>query len=236
MAAPVVQNQNPAPSSTGKRGDGDIYAEVYDSDGDLDPDTVQFWANGIPAWSGSSAAQGWSGSRGTITNGYSYTFTPDNPLPALETITIRVYAEDDASNVLDTTYTYDTSAFLDSLDKMVFSAVGGEALVAAGLFPLTASATHLGPLGTTSDPTCYGGQGNGYSPTSEDGVTLEFASPPLAKGASNTLTVKYGSTELQIGSIKAVERWWPGALHVMRRNFEPWKALGARRLDHEPEE
>lgn len=232
MAAPTIQNQLPSPGSSGKRADGDIYAEVIDTDSDLKASSVQFWVDGGLAWSGSSAADGWSGARSVVANGYSYIFTPDNPIKSGATITVRVRAEDMVGNVLDTTYTFDTGIFLDSVDKMVISTSGGESMVARGLFTLSGVQIHLGPLGTNQDPLCYGGQGRGYSPASEDGVTLRFASPPLAKGTM-TLTVVDGATTLNLGSIKVIERSWPDALHNMRRNFAPWKALGARRLDLE---
>lgn len=214
--APVLQNQNPAPSSTGNRGDGPIYLEVYDANGDLKASTVEIWVNRVLAWSGSSAASGWTGTRGTIVDGHSYTLTSDVPLPAGSTVTVRVYAEDDLGLVLDEAYAFDVGIFLDGVELGgefgggpgidagaggVISTVGGERVVARGLWPVDQTVeVHLGPLGTVEDPLCYGGQGLGYEALSLDGVTLEVASPPLTKGYV-ALTVVYGATVLSYGDL-----------------------------------
>lgn len=230
MASPIVQNQNPAPSSTGNRGDGALYLEVVDTDGDLDASTVQLWVNGTLAFSGSSAAEGFTGSRGTVANGYSYSFTPGTPLP-VGTQTIRVRAEDNVGNVLDTEYIFTTSSFLDSVDVAVVQTIGGAKIIATGLFtkdsPLE---VYLGPLGTVADPPCYGGSNKGYSPTSEDGVTVEFWTPPLDKGAASVTIVDGASTLGGLSSLVVAERSWPHKGFDHRRRMQPWTAVGGRRL------
>jgi hypothetical protein len=224
---PIVQNQNPAPSSTGNRGDGAVYLEVYDDDGNLDASTVKIWVEGSLAWSSASAGSGWTGSRGTITKGHSYTFTPDTPLPAGSTITVRVYAEDDDGNVLDETYTFDTGIFLDSIEPDPISERGGQLVTMTGLFVVAE------PLDVriAGEP-CYGGQNKGYSPSSDDGLIVEIASPPLTVGGIQLVTVEGSSGELS-GLIGVVERSWPKAEFEARRNHPPWSALGARRLEME---
>jgi len=229
---PVLQNQSPAPSSTGNRGDGAIYLEVVDPDSDLAPSSVQIWVNGTPAWEGSAAKMGFSGGRSTVTDGYGYTFTPNTPLP-VGTQTIRVRAVDQTGLVMDESYTFDTRSYLDSVDRLIIPTTGGTLMVASGLFTRDQElAVHLGALGTTADPPCYGLQGNGYSPHSEDGVTVEFASPPLAKGAAD-LTIVDGVTTLTYTPIQVVERNWPGVGFISRRQQQPWGAVGARRLELE---
>lgn len=232
---PVVQNQNPAPSSTGNRADAAIYAEVIDTGSGLNASTVQFWVNGVPAWSGGAASSGWGGTRAVVGDGYSYTFTPDDPILSGATNTVRVRALDNNGNVLDTTYTFDCGTFLDSveLEHGAISTVGGELVTLRGLWPIDRAVdVHLGPLGTVDDPLCYGGLGLGYEALSEDGVTLEVASPPLAKGAAGP-TVVDGVTVVTAAAIEVVERSWPGKLHRARASFPPWKALGARKLGEE---
>lgn len=232
MAAPNVQNQNPAPASSGKRGDGAIYLEVVDADGNLAASTVQIWANGVLAWSGLSAGDGWSGSRVVVVNGYGYTGTPGVPLPAQSTVTIRVRAEDLDGNVLDTSYTFSTSSFLDTVAPLVIPTSGGGLIVAVGLFTRAPLAAHLGPLGTIVDPPCYGGSNRGYAPRSDDGVTVQFAAPPLAKGAVG-LTVVDGVITLGPEALDVVERNWPHKVFDCRRRFPPWAGVGDRNLEFE---
>ncbi|MBT8430097.1 MAG: hypothetical protein KJN79_09325 [Gammaproteobacteria bacterium] len=119
-----------------------------------------------------------------------------------------------------------------SVAPLQVSAIGGETLVATGTFSITTPVTvHLGPLGTADDPLCYGGQGLAYEVLSLDGTTIEFVSPPLAKG-SVSLTVVGPSTQT-VGGITVVERSWPGKLHAVRRSFSPWASVGGRHLRSE---
>ncbi len=117
------------------------------------------------------------------------------------------------------------------------STKGGELLTAvlsnaAGLAGLPMAA-YFGPLGTTADPGCYFGQGLGYTGASADGLTVQVTAPPTAKTAAAKLTIVVDGNTLVSPAINVVERNWPGALHQMRRNFSPWAAMGARRLDSE---
>lgn len=163
-----------------------------------------------------------------MTDGYGYSFTPENPIASGSTITIRVYAVDELGNVLDTTYTFDTGIFLDALTGRV-SERGGDLILAEGLFP-RGEALEV----TLDGEPCYGGQGKGYSPSSDDGTTLEVAAPPIATlGASKTFEIVSLAGTLQ-GQIAVVERAWHKAEFESRVSHPPWLALGPRRLDLEP--
>jgi hypothetical protein len=223
MAAPTVQNQSPAPSSTGNRGDGTVYLEVIDTDGDLEPTTVQIWANERPAWESAAAKTGFSGSRGSVTNGYSYTVTPDTPLP-VGTVTMRVRAVDALGNVLDTTYTFDTAMFLDSIVPAIATEQGGTTLILTGLFPID-----TGLAVTLAGIPCYGGPDKGYSPSSDDGTTLMVATPPMTVGGSQTLEVTHGA-QVDSDSITIVERSWATKTFRIRTMIDRWKETGGRQF------
>lgn len=125
-----------------------------------------------------------------------------------------------------------------AVDKTLISTVGGETITAMGKFPTdSVMQAYLGPLGTSGDPPCYGGLGLGYNILSLDGTTVQFASPPLAKGDVG-LTLIWGSNTsgLPVGALHVVERSWPSKMHRVRGSFAPWKALGARRLGEENQE
>ncbi len=122
-----------------------------------------------------------------------------------------------------------------SVDLSVISSVGGELLTITGTFPIDQTVqVHMGPLGTIEDPLCYGGQGLGYEVLSLDGTTIQFTAPPLTKGDIGiVVTIGVYATELPVGTLKAVERNWPGKLHRARANFPPWEAVGGRKLGEE---
>lgn len=222
---PEVQNQNPAPGSTGNRGDGPIYLEVVDADNNLDASTVRITVNGQLAWSGGSAAPGWSGTRVVVTRGYGYTFTPDNPLP-VGTVTVGVYAEDAEGNILDTSYTFEVGTFVDSVEGDLTER-GGHQLTLNGLF-----AVDVGLEITLAGRPCYGGANKRYSPSSDDGVTVEFASPPLSEAGYKTLEVTGPGVSASF-QMTVFERTWNQTELETRRNHPPWAALGARRLEDE---
>jgi hypothetical protein len=183
LTPPVLQNQNPAPSSSGNRGDVTQYMEIIDLLSGVVTSAVKIWFEGTLAWENNSVAAGWSGVRGTVTDGYSYTLDPDTPLPAGVTITVRVYAEDLIGNVLDTTYTFDTVAVaIDAVSPDTVDTPGGRILTIAGLFEKN---TDLSV--TLGGAPCYGGSGFGYLPMSTDGLTLKCAAPPLPKGTAGLL-------------------------------------------------
>lgn len=132
------------------------------------------------------------------------------------------------------TFLWGAPSFLISASPGKISKLGGELITLTGAFDVDVPLeVHLGPLGTVSDPLCYGGQGLGYEALSLDGQTVIVASPPLETG-DVIATVVQGAESGTIAGITVIERSWPGKLHRMRRSFAPWVETGKRML--EPEE
>lgn len=223
--------------------------------------TVTITIDGEVAWTSDAPANGWSGHKLAVANGYYFKVFPhDYYDPGAHTV--RIQAQDDFGNTLDDTYSFYTEDldvgwcgrvqwgafewgqtqwgaaevcrfFAESVSPSPISTAGGETITISGEFVLTYPVrVHLGPLGTTEDPLCYGGQGLGYECLSLDGVTLQCISPPLPKGTA-IATVTDGEVTQSLGAISVVERNWPGKLHPTRKSFSPWVALGARRLEEE---
>lgn len=121
---------------------------------------------------------------------------------------------------------------LTAVSPTTISAAGGETITVTGTFStITPVTVHLGPLGTSSDPLCYGGQGLGYEALSLDGITISVITPPLEKGSVSLTVVGTGAGT--IGGIAVIERNWPGKLHRVRRLFTRWTAVGRRDLQEE---
>ena len=122
---------------------------------------------------------------------------------------------------------------LDYVDPDIIPDNGGVILTITGDLPThTDLEVHLGPLGTKEDPICYGGEGYGYLPWSQDGVTLIVASPPVSIGVRK-LSVWEGDTFLGSLDVTVVEHFWPSRTPPVRRDFPPWSDVGARQLSEE---
>lgn len=105
MASPVLQNQDPLPSSSGNPTDSPIYFEITDTDSDLDISTVEVYVKGVVAWSGDSAQNGYTGVKIPVTNGWGYyIYTPT--YYTFGPVSVQVIASDLAANSLDETYTF----------------------------------------------------------------------------------------------------------------------------------
>ena len=114
---------------------------------------------------------------------------------------------------------------LTSVTPTVISEAGGEIMVLSGTFPTDRTVqVHIGPLGTTEDPLCYGGQGLGYTVQSEDGATVEFVTPPLATGAV-AITVSDPPATGTLAGINVVQRVYPEKRYKIRSWFPPWDLL-----------
>lgn len=105
---PYLQNQSPAPGSSGNSAGTSVYVEVVDDEGNLDISTVDIRINGVLAWTSDSVVQpGYSGFKVPVTNGYGYTISLWEEFnPGLQSI--RVVADDLTPNSLDETYTFST--------------------------------------------------------------------------------------------------------------------------------
>lgn len=90
---------------------------------------------------------------------------------------------------------------------------------------------HMGPLGTSADPVCYGGEGNGYYCYSPDGVSLYAVSPPVINGTLGQQKVSI--TACSPADILVVEAPFRGTVLNSRRCHPPWVGVGARRLELE---
>jgi len=111
---------------------------------------------------------------------------------------------------------------------------GGLELVVSGTIPMGLPIlAYLGPLGSSDDPPCFGGPGNGYSGFySEDGVTARCVAPPSEIGVM-TLTLIQGATT-QHASVTIVAAPHYGTTFSIRHDFPPWAGVGPRRLELEP--
>lgn len=122
---------------------------------------------------------------------------------------------------------------ITAINPSVIGDEGGEELVLTGTFPeLTAVKAYLGSAGDETDSPCYGGQGYGYNPMSQDGVTLRVVAAAGAIG-SNWLTVVVGVETAQI-AVTVVERNFKTATFSMRADYPPWYDAGPRMLDGLP--
>ena len=112
---------------------------------------------------------------------------------------------------------------------------GGAELLATGTFPVNEDLqVYLGLTGTTADPSCYGGQGYGRRPQSQDGTTLRFWAPLYAAGQKGALklTVVYGGdTYVFDDVVTLVERVWRDKQFISRVSFPPWMAVGRQLRD-----
>jgi hypothetical protein len=124
-------------------------------------------------------------------------------------------------------------------DGAVFPAViddegGTELLVILGTeFGVNAEVqAYLGPLGTVEDPPCYAGRGYGYTPISEDGISIVCYAPPTAPG-SVFLTLVYGEPPQTVvaGNVTVLERNFKSKRFSFRSCFPPWYGVGPRNME-----
>jgi len=121
-------------------------------------------------------------------------------------------------------------------DTLIVPQNGGALVTLSGVFTVGTDYTvHFGPLGTTSDPSCYGGLvGGGYASQSLDGLTLTFVSPPAAKGTGYIATVDDGAGETRVTGFSVVEQSFYDDTFRARRHWPAWYSTGPRLLKREP--
>jgi len=115
VSAPYIENQDPAPLTTGVAQTKSIEFDLLDAEGNLDLTTVEIWVEGDKIYDGatdtflSGVGFDFTGSTRTpIVNGHHFTLDPASDWPPYEVVTTRVYAEDTASFSLDTTWIFTT--------------------------------------------------------------------------------------------------------------------------------
>lgn len=128
-----------------------------------------------------------------------------------------------------------TPVAIDSLSPAIVGQDGGVELTLTGEFPSNTDLdVHLGLTGTVNDPKCYGGQGYGLNPQSEDGVTLTVYTPRFSPGekGSGYITVAYNNETYVFGSLIVLgERVFLSKQFEFRKNFPRFMALGTQLRD-----
>jgi hypothetical protein len=115
VSAPYLDNENPAPLQSGVSLDANIQFDLLDAEDNINLSTVDVWVDGSLAYDGATDTfqTGYNGPSSSRTvlpgNGHRIVIDPTSNFAEFVTVTVRVYAEDYASFVLDTTYTFETS-------------------------------------------------------------------------------------------------------------------------------
>lgn len=112
---------------------------------------------------------------------------------------------------------------------------GGYELVIPWTVPAnTALEVFLGPTGDETDLACYGGEGNGYYPVSEDGATVTVYSPKVLPGDYLLSWREAGSGTPELcGYVTVYDRNHKTSIHRARRSHQIWSDVGPRRLELE---
>jgi hypothetical protein len=108
ITPPYLANQDPAPSEPNVEVDHNVTLEILDDGAGVDAESVVIDVDGSTAWSGDAQQAGFAVTKTPISGGFEYVINPDSDFAWNDTILIEVYAEDIASNVLDTSYSFDT--------------------------------------------------------------------------------------------------------------------------------
>lgn len=110
LTAPILQNQNPAPSAPGVAQNSNVYLEIVDALNGVNALSVVIEIAGVPAWQNDAAQAGFSVAKSPIAGGFSYDINPDSNFTSYQTVVVHVVAEDNAPipNELDTSYSFTT--------------------------------------------------------------------------------------------------------------------------------
>lgn len=121
MAAPILQNQNPAPMAPGIAPDTTVYLEIVDGGTGLDAATIRIAVQGSVTWLNGAKQGDFAVTRAAVAGGWSFSIRPLFVLHELDTITVEVYAEDGGGppDILNSAYTFDTRGqVLDALAQL----------------------------------------------------------------------------------------------------------------------
>jgi hypothetical protein len=108
---PYLQNQSPAPGVSDISQSAPVSLEIIDLVTGVDPVSVVIKLGGVEAWKNDVQQSGFTVSKVSITNGYRYSVSVHPLFPSFDWVTVGVYAEDLASNILDTTYSFQTKDY-----------------------------------------------------------------------------------------------------------------------------
>lgn len=92
---------------------------------------------------------------------------------------------------------------------------------------------HMGPLGSTDDPLCYGGHGYGYDCYSWDGATMAVVTPPVANNSPGAqwVYITMAVSEARAGRVTVVEAPLYGKIESICQGHPPWVGVGPRRVE-----
>lgn len=120
LAAPVLSNQDPAPSATGQDKNKNIEFDLTDAISGVDLDTVRIYVEGNLAYRGDtdlfqSPYDGVDSDRTAISQGHSFVIHKAASWASSASISVRVVADDIAGNSLDTTYSFTVEDYVDPI-------------------------------------------------------------------------------------------------------------------------
>jgi hypothetical protein len=110
LTAPILQNQNPAPSAPGVLQSSNVYLEIVDALNNVNALSVVIEIAGTPAWQNDAAQPGFSVAKSPVAGGFSYDINPDTNFTSHQVVVVHVIAEDNAPipNEMDTSYSFTT--------------------------------------------------------------------------------------------------------------------------------
>jgi len=130
-----------------------------------------------------------------------------------------------------------TNFTLSGADLTTVPQNGGVLVTLTGVFIAGTSYTvHFGPLGTTSDPVVYAGLigGGNTQLATASATTIQFVSPPAARGAGYSVTVDDGVLPQTLAGFSVVEQSFYNRTFETRRLWPAWYSTGPRHLKREP--
>lgn len=110
MAAPILQNPDPAPDATDVLRSGPYTWELVDPVLGVDDASVIIRLNGQAIWQNDGPTTGWTGTKTAITDGYRYTLRGQDPLPIQQFVQTKIYAEDLGATPMTEVYYFRTGA------------------------------------------------------------------------------------------------------------------------------
>jgi hypothetical protein len=109
VTPPELLGQLPNDGQHGVPPDTNIQFDVVDSDAGVDAATVDIYVEGTLVWDNDAVvpACGYATTKSIIPYGYRYEINPDSDFSFLQNVTVRVVADDNDGNTLDSSYDFD---------------------------------------------------------------------------------------------------------------------------------